>query len=364
MTGILRPAFERISRAYGAFSRLAHPYAVLPPLRITLMFTTRCNQRCDFCYVRDDLNKPEPDRLSLDEWEKIADSIPHITALSITGGEPFLAPDIYPVLDRLLSRKHWISVVTNGTTLNRSQVEFLVDRRLFFLMVSVHGTPRYYAARGHDRAFERISETLRFLSAYKRRKESRYPLVGMKTCITEDNAEEIPRLLELAEGLPGLDHIQFNLMFSNPLQNGFRIVKDLSDPLFKEGNSFTYSPEKKESVKRAVRHVLEKRKSSEIPIGFTLRTFDYGELCSYIDSPSLFGVKSCNMPWNEFSLYYNGRVTPCLTYDIGDIRDMGYDVRRVLSQPRYRAFLDFFEKQMPFVPPCEGCHLTRQSRKR
>ncbi|PRO65436.1 radical SAM/CxCxxxxC motif protein YfkAB [Alkalicoccus urumqiensis] len=62
------------------------------PALTNIEFTTTnlCNMRCEHCAVGYSLQQKEPDPLPLELFIKKLDEIPHLRALSITGGEPML----------------------------------------------------------------------------------------------------------------------------------------------------------------------------------------------------------------------------------------------------------------------------------
>lgn len=351
----LRPLFRSASGAYGALVRLARPWVPLPPLRLTLMVTRRCNLACPYCLVRRELNQPEADLLTLDEWKRVIDSVPRRMLVMLSGGEPFLAPDMPAILEYLLATRHLVSVVTNGTMLDDSTLERLVEGKLRYLMVSLDGMAECHdRIRGMPGAFERATSAVRTLNELKRRHRSAYPLTCVKTTVTEDNADEIPKLLKYAEETLEADHASVSLRVENPLQQGFTLAGELEDARFGRGNVYVYPAQVQTRIRRMVERVDAQRKGSPMHIEFAPPLGSAARLLEYLADPSKFGVRRCTVPWVEFTLYDNGDVSPCITYRIGNIRDLGYRVGRVMKHPRYLEFLDWHART-PYPRPCEGC---------
>ena len=79
---------------------------------------TLCNIECAHCYIE---SSPKNDRLV---YLKVADVIPFLDELDalnegpkeigITGGEPFMAPEIIGIMDAVLSRGHSLLMLTNA----------------------------------------------------------------------------------------------------------------------------------------------------------------------------------------------------------------------------------------------------------
>lgn len=66
-----------------------HGHMTLSNIEFTT--TTLCNMRCDHCAVGYTLQQKDPEALPIELLTKRLDEIPHLRALSITGGEPVLS---------------------------------------------------------------------------------------------------------------------------------------------------------------------------------------------------------------------------------------------------------------------------------
>jgi uncharacterized Fe-S cluster-containing radical SAM superfamily protein len=141
----------------------------------TLWFNTGtlCNITCANCYIE---SSPSNDRLV---YLTRADVEPHIDALAgsaeigITGGEPFMAPEIIAILEAALVRGHTLLVLTNAMRpMMRPRVQAgLVDLAARFagkmtLRVSLdsHDAAIHDAERGQG-AFAEACEGLKWLAA-------------------------------------------------------------------------------------------------------------------------------------------------------------------------------------------------------
>ena len=72
-----------------------------------------CNLDCDYCYM--DLR---PDYMTFDTFRLLLNRYSP-ESLSISGGEPFLHPDIFGMLELAVQHVQRVNVVTNGTLLKR-----------------------------------------------------------------------------------------------------------------------------------------------------------------------------------------------------------------------------------------------------
>ncbi|HPF24154.1 MAG TPA: radical SAM protein [Hyphomonas sp.] len=82
----------------------------------TLWFNTGtlCNIECTNCYI---LSSPRNDRLvylRLADVQPYLDEIDGPVEIGITGGEPFMCPEILPIMEEILGRGHSLLLLTNA----------------------------------------------------------------------------------------------------------------------------------------------------------------------------------------------------------------------------------------------------------
>jgi len=86
-----------------------------PQLKYLIFYvTSRCNLRCSHCFYLDELNKhPE---LSVEETERVAQSLGSLTFLRMTGGEPMLRKDLPELIHAFYrySGTKRMGIITNG----------------------------------------------------------------------------------------------------------------------------------------------------------------------------------------------------------------------------------------------------------
>ena len=104
--------------------------------KLTYFLGTKCNLNCEFCsdgipYV---LNRYfVPKNTVIEDIRKIAAGSVFIPFISLTGGESFLHPDLYDILEAILgiSNVGFIYITTNGTvTLSNNLIDILSNERI------------------------------------------------------------------------------------------------------------------------------------------------------------------------------------------------------------------------------------------
>lgn len=169
------------------------------PRFLTHTVTFACNARCVMC---DSWRKDTTGELSLGEIEAIYRQLPPMDMVRLTGGEPFVRPDL-PEIARLALqwlRPLCLHVTTNG---------FLSDRIVRFcetrdratplrLLVSIDGPPESHdAIRGHPGAFRAAMDTLAALAP--RRSELNLVLGVNQTILDPAGIEAHRRLASLLQ---------------------------------------------------------------------------------------------------------------------------------------------------------------------
>lgn len=164
------------------------------PTFVSFNVTNRCTQRCPMCGVWE----TPSDELSLDEIEKIFTQLRQagIAAVEVSGGEPFLRPDILEILGVFDRLGFVYSLNTNGTLLTRELVEGLGScSGLLQLAVSLDSLDRqrYAELRGAD-SLPRVLETLDLIAA-----SERYLPAKLNVAMSRVNRDEILDILEFAK---------------------------------------------------------------------------------------------------------------------------------------------------------------------
>ena len=143
------------------------------PRVLTWTLCFRCNARCGMC---DSWRKPGTGEMDPEQAQRVIERLPRtISAVRLTGGEPFLRNDLADIavsLDRRL-RLDMLHLTTNGFLTGRI-ADFAAEmgRKLsapLHLLVSLDGPEELHnEIRGQPFAFRAALETLRELVAHRR----------------------------------------------------------------------------------------------------------------------------------------------------------------------------------------------------
>ena len=111
--------------------------------------TEKCNLRCRHCYQEGNNFIELPESIidatiteisqMLQAWQEAYD-IQFSPSFNVTGGEPFLRPDIYDILAKMTARGFSCYLLSNGTRINGERAQRLADLGVAGVQVSLEGS--------------------------------------------------------------------------------------------------------------------------------------------------------------------------------------------------------------------------------
>jgi radical SAM protein with 4Fe4S-binding SPASM domain len=165
--------------------------------------TNQCNLRCRHCY-QDDFSRKED--LDWEGLKKVADNIVSAlrawgdkTCIHLTGGEPLLKPELFPLLEYLdqLPEVEELGLITNGLLLNDEILDRLAAvRRFKTVKISLDGAD----AQVHDRIrsagnFDRVVKNVPLVQ-----KREIFD-VNLMFTVMKSNLASLPAFIRLGEEL-------------------------------------------------------------------------------------------------------------------------------------------------------------------
>ena len=124
----------------------------MPPLFFLQWHITHaCNLRCAHCYQAEYRSHMPREELlqALDQFDEMLAGQDVQAQINLTGGEPLLHPDFFPLAEEIRRRGHRLGVLTNGTLIDRDTAARLASLSPVFVQVSLDGTePVHDSIRG------------------------------------------------------------------------------------------------------------------------------------------------------------------------------------------------------------------------
>jgi heme d1 biosynthesis radical SAM protein NirJ len=154
----------------------------------------RCNLTCKHCYSIS-ADTDFPNELGTEQVFTVMDDLKAfgVPVLILSGGEPLLRPDIFDIAHRAKAMGFYTALSTNGTLIDDSNIEKIAEVGFDYLGISIDGT-----RETHDK-FRRKEGAFDASMAALRRCHDLGIKVGLRFTMTQDNAAELPRLLQLMD---------------------------------------------------------------------------------------------------------------------------------------------------------------------
>lgn len=328
------------------------------PEHVVVDITNRCNYRCVACWTfspllgdkkppaawyRQELPGALVERL-LDDLAALGTKIVRFTG----GGEPFLHPDLLPLVERAAARGLRLDITTNASKLTRESSERLVRAGMGELAVSLWAADRPSFAATHPTTpegdFDRTVDALRYLSGIRR---NRVELVLLNV-ISKANYERVASMFELALAL-----------------NADRAYFTLVDPIAGATDVLLLDPAERAHVLEQVRWIddrLARERPGRIKLdfwdGFKTRLAAGGASAGDYDAEAVERIP-CYIGWYFCRVLATGEVVPCcrgVAMPMGNLHERSF--QEIWENARYGEFRKNAltkSKHDPYFAPI-ACH--------
>jgi SynChlorMet cassette radical SAM/SPASM protein ScmF len=180
---------------------------------IYFYLTQGCNLRCRHCWINPSFEKTEHKQHPFLDFEVFKDVIQQgkalgLSGVKLTGGEPFIHPDISEMIDYINSENLRLTIETNGVSLSEELVSKIRKNKRSFVSVSVDGenAQTHEWVRRVPGCFDAALNGIKLLVNGGLR-----PQLIMS--IMEYNAEQMEAVVRMAEE-KGCGSVKFNLVTS------------------------------------------------------------------------------------------------------------------------------------------------------
>lgn len=311
---------------------------------VFLFVTSRCNSVCRTCFYWDNLNKNQD--LTFEEIETLSRTAPRFSKLWLSGGEPFLRPELAEIIT-LFARNNGVEHVnlpTNG--LLPQKTDEIIGRVLrdnpdvtIDLNFSLDGLANTHdTIRGVPRNFERTLETAALMEAkYKGERRLRRNIVSV---ITTENYQELFELgMRMLEEEKSSAHY-FEIIRGNPLDPSLKRIpreelRALHRKLFYLHEQ--YADRLFDGLPRLMRWFAKM-----YYLGSLKMHFDIHEECHY--EPRRWPM-GCTAGATSVVIDHNGEFRSCeMRPAVGRVQDFGFNLVQVMESPQMRQEVEEIPK--------------------
>lgn len=169
-------------------------FSAKDPFFVQWHITDRCNLSCSHCYRDSTKSDLDPAQLAaiFDQIEELRAVIPqHRLRMQLTGGEPLLSEQLWPLLDRCASAAIPARILSNGVLIDRQIAAKLRSHKCSIVQVSLDGSPATHDRIRGPGSFERAAAGIRHLN------EAGIEVTIAMT-VTRANLADVPSVLDFA----------------------------------------------------------------------------------------------------------------------------------------------------------------------
>lgn len=286
----------------------------------SLMFfvTDKCNLRCPHCFFwRQIQNAPED--LNKEEMAKVIDSLPKLSSVALTGGEPTLRADLYDIVEMLYGKTRDITITTNGILTDTilgivKKITGNMPRLRLSLQISIDGTKEVHESIRGSNTFDNLIKTIKGLRQIKSVNIVTVTTLSQKN---KDNVVELVKMLSQYQ----VD-VRFNIIRSAQ-QSVFGLSKDLLNKEHAPREDILLSPKDLNGIYLKLTEANKKykfwSKHNELLLFYTIKII--AEQKKYF---------KCYAGKYEAVIYPNGDVSFCEFYlPFANLKNYGYDFRKL-----------------------------------
>lgn len=300
------------------------------PSYVILYLTAVCNARCTYCFYWEPITKANRlNELKLEEIEKISKNFGKITYLTLTGGEPFLRPDIVEIVKTFVKNNEvdFLSIPTNGglPKLQLPKIEEMLKscpNTHFLIPLSIDGIGKEHdTIRKLEGLFDRLMETYAGLVILRNKYGNLN--VEVTSVYSKYTEEKIFEILEYVKNNMDLDTYALNL-----------VRGDVKEPIIKDIDVDAYEKAVRTVEELATRTKIQK-KDFRLKLLKAVKLVMRDVILETLREKKM--VLPCVAGKRFVIINERGEVYPCDIFInhkdkmLGSLREHNYDVKEVLK---------------------------------
>jgi MoaA/NifB/PqqE/SkfB family radical SAM enzyme len=345
---LLTPSFFGSNFARINLFRMRKSGEAPPVLNVDLKVTRRCNASCEFCLT--ETTKGNAPEMTAEELLKSIRSIgTEKKAFFITGGEPFLRPDIFKVVEGIKQRGSYAGIVTNGSLLNDAKLSKIASSGLSNIIFSLHGNDRVHnAVLGLKDARQKVLDSISSVRMRRGKHKGGHPFILVNSVIHKDARDMAGTAKDALKA--GADAVRFSypsfLYPSESANNRTAAIKLFGEAFENSQYIVQENHAHRGYVKGAAKRI---NRSSEV---YTLPSLSADEETHWEEVP-FRTRRSCMYIWTSTIIDEVGDVYPCQfhKYRMGNI--LKEDFADIWNNARYRRFRRAIGDGL--LPGCARC---------
>ncbi|HOS30297.1 MAG TPA: radical SAM protein [Treponemataceae bacterium] len=335
---------------------------------IYMKLTPLCNLHCVMCGQRGDKGVLKGEFAAneaktivpLEAYKKMVDELAAKKPVYyLWGGEPFLYPDLIPLVKYIQDKGSFCSVNTNGTLLEK-HAEQIVKDQWHTVFVSLDAFKDVNDSIRGKGSYDRVVKGFEAINREKQKQGSRLPYMGIVTTVTNMNYMYLADLAEATKEM----HIDWHIYNLGTYTNDTivaaqkKVMKEKFDTDIDclEGYNTGYN----EGIDGYKLHdILTKIHSTDYgDVSITVPALNPDKVHEYYGNLETPVRDHCIVPWCQMNINYNGDVHFCADYPdyiLGNIKEQSME--EIYNADRANKFRkEISESPGGIFPGCLRCY--------
>lgn len=210
-------------------------HGCVPPYRVELLISSRCNSRCLMCNVwKLSLQIPNivEQEVTFEEYKRLFAELSEmgVKTIAISGGEPTMRMDIIDIIREAKCKNFYTFMVTNGSLINKKLARDLISSGLDALEFSIDSpVPEIHdRIRGVQGFWKKAIKGIKLINQLKKEMQSKKPNITITYVINKLNYHLIYEMMNLKEMLE-CDYITFIPVVNKVKSNENLLLLDKDD---------------------------------------------------------------------------------------------------------------------------------------
>ena len=331
---------DAIIEQYGKWNNKLGSFRRMPSIYF-FYITDICNLDCHYCWQRSANSIPNPTpELSIEEWMKIVDNLPRFSFVGLTGGEATVFPEIKELVRKIKAESHPMSLNTNGILLEEDKLHCFVESGMDNISISVDGfAENFDKARGYEGLFDRIERNVKRLNQIKKELKTDKPTLTIKTVLLEECVDELEDLYDYVTNELHAENLNISFMKTlDHVQMDTRILQEWRQVIDK-GKPVMHAYESQEKIVQTLLRLFEKSKGKKCAVSLYPKMKTEKEIRHLLANNGVNVYQPCHVPWAMSIVSPVGDVIPCLSLNMGNLRENDYNIKKIYYAEKYDKFL-------------------------
>jgi sulfatase maturation enzyme AslB (radical SAM superfamily) len=277
-------------------------------------------------------------------------------AISISGVEPLLHPELASILETIKNKDLYLSVSTNGILLEQ-HADMFAQSGVDEIVISIDGTEDVHNSIRGLGVYKKVLAGIRKLKRAVVANPHRRIRILVNCCISDKNYSTLSNFARETITNKDIDAILFTFMYfvtEKACQTHNAKFHNLGETSTSHISGVTLTSIDTGMLWDQIQEIKNMPFSHKI--SFTMDMKSPEALRNYFHAPeTTLGKKRCLIPWNRATILHNGDCiihNRCIAYTTGNILKLNF--RDIWNGPLYRAFRTrLFEAGL--FPACARC---------